>query len=44
MGNPKVAIFAYALALGFILAIALYSPSKTLVAASAPVAAPAADR
>jgi hypothetical protein len=30
MGNPKIAIVAYCLALGFILAVALHSPSKTL--------------
>ena len=39
MGNPKIAIVAYCLAVGFILAIAYHSPSK-LVTASAPVAAP----
>jgi hypothetical protein len=28
MGNPKIAIIAYCLAVGFILAVALHSPSK----------------
>jgi hypothetical protein len=40
MGNPKIAIVAYFLAVGFILAVAFYSPSKTLVTASAPVVTP----
>ena len=33
MGSPKIAIVAYCLAVGFILAVALYSPSKTLATA-----------
>ena len=38
MGNPKIAIVVYLLAIGFILAVAFHSPSNTLVAASvAPV-------
>jgi hypothetical protein len=37
MGNPKIAIVAYCLAVGFILAVAFYSPSKQMVAASEPV-------
>jgi len=34
MGNPKIAIVVYCLAVGFILAVAFHSPSKTQVAAS----------
>ncbi len=34
MSNPKIAIVSYCLALGFILAVAFYSPSKPMVAAS----------
>jgi hypothetical protein len=37
LGNPKIAIFAYGLAIGFILAVAFHSPSKELTAASEPV-------
>jgi hypothetical protein len=40
MGNSKITIVAYCLAVGFILAVAFHSPSKMLVTASAPVAAP----
>jgi hypothetical protein len=41
MSNPKLAIIAYFLAVGFILSVALYSPSEILItAASAPVATP----
>ena len=40
MGNPKIAIVAYCLAIGFILAIAFHSHSKMLITAGAPVAAP----
>jgi hypothetical protein len=36
MGNPKVAFAAYCLAVTFILAVAFYSPSKQMVAASGP--------
>jgi hypothetical protein len=43
MGNPKMAVLAYCLAVGFILVVAFYSPSKTLIEASAQVAAPIAD-
>ena len=43
MSNSKVAIVAYCLAVGFILAVALHSPSKTLVAASVPAVMPVAD-
>jgi hypothetical protein len=34
MGNPKIAIVVYCLAVGFILAVAFHSPSNTQVAAS----------
>jgi hypothetical protein len=34
MGNPKIAILSYCVALGFILAVAFHSPSNTLIAAS----------
>jgi hypothetical protein len=40
MGNPKIAIVAYCLAVVFILAIAFRSHSEMLITASAPVAAP----
>jgi hypothetical protein len=41
MGNPKIAILAYCIALGFILAVAFHSPSNTLIAASvAPIQDP----
>jgi hypothetical protein len=43
MGNPKISIVAYCLAVGFILVIAFHSPSKTLITASAPAVAPVAD-
>lgn len=36
MGNPKIAIVAHCLAVGFILAIAFRSPSHTPISASAP--------
>jgi hypothetical protein len=34
MSNPKIAIVAYCLAIGFILAVAFHSPSNTLITAS----------
>jgi hypothetical protein len=43
MRNPKIAIAAYCLAVGFILAVAFHSPSKQMVAASEPVPAPVVD-
>ena len=43
MGNPKIAIVAYCLAVGFILVVAFHSPSKTLVTASVPTVTPVAD-
>jgi hypothetical protein len=36
MGNPKIAVVAYCLAVGFILVVAFHSSSKTLVTASVP--------
>jgi hypothetical protein len=33
MGNPKIAIVAYCLAVGFILAVALHSQAKMLATA-----------
>jgi hypothetical protein len=43
MGNTKIAIAAYCLAIGFILAVAFRSPSKDLGAASEPALTPVAD-
>jgi hypothetical protein len=43
MGNPKIAIVAYCLAVGFILVVAFLSPSKPLITASVPTATPVAD-
>jgi hypothetical protein len=43
LGNPKIAILAYSLAVGFILAVAFHSPSKELTAASEPVLTPVVD-
>ena len=43
MGNPKIAIVAYCLAVGFILVVAFHSPSKPLITASVPAVAPVAD-
>jgi hypothetical protein len=43
MGNPKIAIVAYCLAVGFILAVAFHSSSRTLITASAPDVTPVAD-
>ena len=43
MYNPKIAIVAYCLAVGFIFAVALYSPSKQMVAASEPALSPVVD-
>jgi hypothetical protein len=43
LGNPKIAIFAYGLAIGFILAVAFHSPSRELAAASESVLTPAVD-
>jgi len=43
MNNSKIAIVAYCLAVAFILAVALHSPSKTLVTASGPAVTPVAD-
>jgi hypothetical protein len=43
MWNPKIAIVAYCIAICFILAVAFYSPSKQLIAASVPVQTPVSD-
>ena len=43
MGNPKIAIVAYGLAVAFILVVAFHSSSKTLIAAGVPAVTPVAD-
>jgi len=43
MGNPKIAIVAYCLAVGFILAVALNSQSKTQITASMAAVTPISD-
>jgi hypothetical protein len=43
MGSPKIAIVAYFLAVGFILAVAFHSSSKALITASVPVVTSVAD-
>ena len=43
MGNPKIAIVAYCLAVAFILVVAFHSPSKPLITASVPAVTPVAD-
>jgi hypothetical protein len=43
MGNPKIAIVAYCLAAGFILAVALGSPSKTQTGAGMSALTPISD-
>jgi hypothetical protein len=43
MGNHKFALVAYGLALGFILAVAFHSSSKTLTTASVLTVTPASD-
>ena len=44
MGNPKIAIVAYCLAIGFILIVALNSPSKMQITASnMPAVTPISD-
>jgi hypothetical protein len=43
MSNTKIAFVAYFLAIGFILTVALYSPSKVLMTASSPVVTPDSD-
>ncbi len=43
MNNPKIVIVAYCLAVGFIFAVAFYSPSTQMVAASEPALTPVAD-
>lgn len=39
MHNSKVAIICYAMAVGFILAVAFHSPAKLLITADVPAAA-----
>jgi hypothetical protein len=39
VGSPKFTIFAYCLAVGFILAVAFHSSSKKLITASVPAVA-----
>jgi len=41
--GAKIAIAAYCLAVGFILAVAFYPPSKQMVATSEPVLTPVVD-
>jgi hypothetical protein len=43
MGNPKIAMVAYGLAVGFILVVAFHSPSKMLTTATLPAVAPVSD-
>ena len=43
MGNPKIAIVTYLLAVGFIFAVAFHSPSKQTVATAEPVLTPVVD-
>jgi hypothetical protein len=40
MGNPKVAISAYCLAIGFILAVAFHAPNTLITASVTPVQDP----
>jgi hypothetical protein len=40
MGNLKIAIVVYCLAVGFILVVAFNSPSKTQITASMPAVTP----
>jgi hypothetical protein len=43
MGHPKIAVVTYCFAVGFILAVVFYPPSKQMVAASEPVLTPVVD-
>ena len=43
MGNPKIALVTYCLAVGFILAVAFHLPAKQTVAASEPVLTPVVE-
>jgi hypothetical protein len=43
MCNPKIAIVAYSLAVGFILAVAVYSSPRAVITASMPVVTPISD-
>jgi hypothetical protein len=40
MGNPKIAIVAYCLAVGFILVVSFHPSSKTPIAARVPAVTP----
>jgi hypothetical protein len=44
MGISKIALEAYRFAVGFILAVAIHSPSKQVVAASEPILMPVAGQ
>jgi hypothetical protein len=43
VSSPKLALVAYFIAVGFILAVAFHSPSKQMVVASEPVLTPVVD-
>jgi hypothetical protein len=43
MSSPKVALVAYCIAVGFILAVAFHSPSKQIVATGEAVPMPVVD-
>jgi hypothetical protein len=43
MSNPKFALVAYCIAVGFILVVAFHSPSKQIIAASGPILMPVVD-
>jgi hypothetical protein len=43
MPSPKMAVLAYAVALGFILAVAFHTPAKFAVASGASAPTPAAN-
>jgi hypothetical protein len=43
MGNPKITVVAYCLAVGFILAVAFSSPPKMSITTSVPAVTPVSD-
>jgi hypothetical protein len=43
MGNPKITILAYCVAIGFILVVAFNSPSKTQITANMPAVTSISD-
>jgi hypothetical protein len=43
MGNSKIAIVAYFLAVGFILVVVFHSPAETLITASVPAVTPVSN-